>query len=217
MRNYIGIDGKSYDSIDELAKANRETKAHPLYVKEMKRRGMMNIAGEISRDEWQRILKDSGEEVKIQQQPSYVDRFESEKASVRTVTPEEIKEGMKKVLRKSVDEAGKDPQFVKDMDDLMEGKAVKRSYKFQISEDHAKLSRKANSRGIPFELNGEQIESLMEKKCYFCGGKSDTVITFGEKFDYKESKGVCGTCGEVHDLLGARMTPWLDSIIENVK
>lgn len=165
---YIGLDGKEYSSIDEVTKANREVKAHPLYVKEMNRRRVANIPGEITREQWVRILGST--EVK---------KVNSE---VNEVKPE-----------------------------------VKKTYKFQISGLHRSLLKSANRRGIPFDLNGEQIDSLLEKKCYYCGKKSETVITLGDRFEYKECQGVCGTCGEVHDLLGAGMTPWLDSIIENVK
>lgn len=186
---YIGLDGKEYSSIDEVTKANREVKAHPLYVKEMNRRRVANIPGEITRQQWAMII---GERL-------------------ADLVP------MEKALRKSVEEAVKDPQFVKDMEDLIEGKAVKKTYKFQISGLHRSLLKSANRRGIPFDLNGEQIDSLLEKKCYYCGKKSETVITLGDRFEYKECQGVCGTCGEVHDLLGPGMTPWLDSIIENVK
>lgn len=166
---YIGLDGKEYSSIDEVTKANREVKAHPLYVKEMNRRRVANIPGEITREQWVRILGST--EVK---------KVNSE---VNEVKPEVKKNG----------------------------------YKFQISGLHRSLLKSANRRGIPFDLNGEQIDSLLEKKCYYCGKKSETVITLGDRFEYKECQGVCGTCGEVHDLLGAGMTPWLDSIIENVK
>jgi hypothetical protein len=190
---YIGLDGKEYSSIDEVTRANREVRAHPLYVREMRRRAVINRPGEITREEWRKILTDAGEISK------------------------ETEELMEKALRKSVDEAVKDPRFVKDAKDLVEGKVVKKTYNFQISGLHRSILKSANRRGIPFELNGEQIESLMEKKCHFCGSKSETVITLGEKYEYKDSKGVCVTCGEVHDLLGARMTPWLDSIIENIK
>lgn len=165
---YIGLDGKEYSSIDEVTKANREVKAHPLYVKEMNRRRVANIPGEITREQWVRILGST--EVK---------KVNSE---INEVKPE-----------------------------------VKKTYKFQISGLHRSLLKSANRRGIPFDLNGEQIDSLLEKKCYYCGKQSETVITLGDRFEYKECQGVCGTCGEVHDLLGAGMTPWLDSIIDNVK
>lgn len=149
----------------------------------------MNIPGEITREQWAMII------------------------GKRPVDPTI----MEKELRKSVDEAVKDPRFVKDMEYLMEGKAVKKTYKFQISGLHRSLLKSANRRGIPFDLNGEQIDSILEKKCYYCGKKSETIITLGERFEYKCCQGVCGTCGEVYDLLGAGMAPWLDSIIENAK
>ena len=160
---------------------------------------------------------------------------------MRTVTPEEIKEGMKKVLRKSVDEAVKDPQFVKDMDDLMEGRTVKKSivnpvksdsesteemnemveskagkrpYKFSIPDTYKSVMKSAAKKGIPFDLNILQVESLMEKRCHFCSHESEKIITLGDRFDYKDSKAVCGMCKQAHDLFGPELTPWLDRFVK---
>ena len=179
---YIGLDGKEYSSIDEVTKANREVKAHPLYVKEMNRRRVTNVPGEITRDQWAIII------------------------GKRPVDPV--------VIEKAVDKATKDPQFVKDLEDLIEGSPVKRAYKFSIPDTYKSVMKSAAKKGIPFDLDVLQVESLMEKKCYFCGYESEKIVTLGKRFDYKDSKAVCGTCKKVYDLLGDETHEYLDRFMK---
>jgi hypothetical protein len=204
MRNYIGIDGKSYSSIDELSKANREVKNNPIYLKEMRRRAVANIPGDISREDWQKLLKLHGEHQELQasnvkqtvvEPVNYVDKFEKEKP----VEKKEEKEVKKEVKPEVVEETPEE----------------KKKYSFNISERHKSLVRSANAKGIPFELSGEQIDSILERRCHFCSTKSETLITVGEKFDYPNARPVCGTCKRVHDVLGDEMQEYVDRLIQD--
>ena len=89
-----------------------------------------------------------------------------------------------------------------------------KKYTFSISPLHKSLVRKSNAKGLAFELTGDQIESLLEKKCHFYGVESVTLITVGKKFDYSSSKGVCGECKGVHDLLGEGMGDYLGRFVK---
>lgn len=167
MRTYIGLDGKSYSSIDEVMKVNKEIRTHPLYIKEMNRRRVANIPGEITRDQWA-VLIGGG-----------------------PVDPVVVEKEETVVLRKAP-----------------------KKYQFQISDMHRSLLKSANRKGLKFELTQDQIDSLLEKKCYFCGHKSETIIIVGDRFDYESSRGVCGTCKKVHDLLGDEMHEYLDRFMQ---
>jgi len=180
----IAIDGTECTSISELAERNKMIKESPLYVKEMRRRAVCNIPGDITRDQWRELIKSvlpkDEEEVKkrIKERDS-VKKIETQ----NPMTPEEAFEKEKK-------------------------------YTFNISPLHKNLLKSANRKGLPFELTGEQIESLLEKKCHFCGIESVTLITLGKKFDYASSKGVCQECKSVHDLLGEGMGDYLDRFVK---
>lgn len=179
----IAIDGTECTSISELAERNKMIKESPLYVKEMRRRAVCNIPGEITRDQWQDLVKVALPKNEEEVKKRVKERDSVKKVEVQIPTPEEAFEKEKK-------------------------------YTFNISPLHKNLLKSANRKGLAFELTGDQIESLLEKKCHFCGIESVTLITTGKKFDYASSKGVCGECKSVHDLLGEGMSDYLDRFVK---
>lgn len=211
MRNYIGIDGKSYSSIEELAKANREVKSNPIYVREMRRRSLVNIPGEITREDWQKLLRLHGEQKELQEanvkqtvvEPvNYVSQFEKEKKVEEKIKEKpEAKEPSKDKAEKKPVEEGECP-------------TEKKKYASYMSEERRKLLKRANAKKMEFDLTEEQITSLLEKKCHFCSAKSETLITVGNKFDYPNARPVCGTCKRVHDVLGDEMQEYIDRLVE---
>jgi hypothetical protein len=184
---YIGLDGYEYATVAELAEANRKVKEHPLYIKEMKRRAVANIPGAITREEWEKLRTST-----------YLEPFKK--------GPDEVQEKPEKI--------GSGILHIKEME-KKSAKADKKKYSFSISQVHKSILKSANRNGIPFELTGEQIDSLLEKKCHFCSVKSETLITVGNRFDYASSRPVCGACKKVHDVLGDEMQEYIDRLIQD--
>jgi 2-oxoglutarate dehydrogenase complex dehydrogenase (E1) component-like enzyme len=190
MRNYIGLDGNEYATIAALTEANRKVKEHPLYLKEMKRRAIANIPGSITREEWHAIKKI--EEQKQEKFEEVLDKWEKEKSDREEVivNPKSTAE------KKSTD-------------------VDKKKYSFNISQKHKSLVRSANARGMEFDLSSDQIDSLLEKKCYFCRTDSETLITVDKRFDYTSARPVCGTCKKVYDVLGDEMQEYIDRLVQD--
>jgi hypothetical protein len=211
MRNYIGINGIKYSSIEELTKANREVKNNPIYIKEMRRRALVNIPGEITREDWQKLLKIYGENKELEEanvkttrvEPvNYMDQFEKE--SKKEEKPVEKKEPEKNAEPKAEAKPVKEEEVVE-----------KKKYASYMSDERRKLLKRANAKKMEFDLTEEQVSSLLEKKCHFCSTKSETLITVGDKFDYPNARPVCGTCKRVHDVLGDEMQEYVDRLIQD--
>jgi hypothetical protein len=151
------------------------------------------VAGAITREEWEKLWTSTYLEQK--KEPGLHVNYEAQKK------PEKIGSGILyiKEMEKKSAKADVDKQALS-----------KKKYSFSISPVHKSILKSANRNGILFELTGEQIESLLEKKCHFCSTKSETLITVGEKFDYPNARPVCGTCKRVHDVLGDEMQGYVD-------
>jgi hypothetical protein len=191
---YIGLDDHEYATIAELTEANRKVKEHPLYLKEMRRRSVANIPGSITREEWKKLWTST-----------YLEPFKK--------VPDEVQEKPEKI--------GSGILHIKEMEkksanaDVKEVVSVKKKYASNMSDERRRLLKRANAKKMEFDLTEEQVSSLLEKKCYFCRVKSETLITVGSKFDYPSSRAVCGTCKRVHDLLGDEMQEYIDRLIQD--
>jgi hypothetical protein len=205
---YIGLDGHEYATVADLTEANKKVKEHPLYLKEMRRRAVANIPGAITREEWQKLWTSTYLEP-FKKEPGLHVNYEAQEKKIEKVRKKskfetQVEEALKKSEEKKSAKA-----------DVKEVAPDKKKYSFTISHVHKSILKRANRAGIPFELNADQIDSLLEKKCHFCSTKSETLITVGEKFDYPNARPVCGACKRVHDVLGDEMQEYVDRLIQD--
>jgi uncharacterized protein YacL (UPF0231 family) len=202
---YIGLDGHEYATVADLTDANKKVKEHPLYLKEMRRRAVANIPGAITREEWQKLWTST-----------YLESFKKHDA----VLPEN--KGIHKVAEEFSEKVRKKSKFetqveeaLKKSEEKKSAKADKRKYSMLLPEEYRRLLKRANAKKMEFDLTEEQVSSLLEKKCHFCGVDSETIITVGNKFDYPNARPVCGTCKRVHDVLGDEMQEYVDRLIQD--
>jgi uncharacterized protein (UPF0218 family) len=198
---YIGLDGHEYATVADLTDANKKVKEHPLYLKEMRRRAVANIPGAITREEWQKLWTSTYLEP-LKKEPGLHVNYETQEKKIE-------KARKKSKFETQVEEA------LKKSEEKKSAKADKRKYSMLLPEEYRRLLKRANAKKMEFDLTEEQVSSLLEKKCHFCGVDSETIITVGNKFDYPNARPVCGTCKRVHDVLGDEMQEYVDRLIQD--